>query len=64
MFIYIKYNGRRWVADLVKDYKIIQQLSTEAGLSHDQPDANEAYDKLLSAAGKHGIGLETDYIKG
>lgn len=60
-FIPIKYINGRWKADYVRDHKIVTQLRKEAGLKDVWPDVkDETYDLLLSAASKHGLGLETN----
>lgn len=60
MWIKIKLINGRWKADLVKDFKIMDQLRRESGLG-DGSDSPGAYDRLLSTAGKYGLGLETDW---
>lgn len=57
----VKYRNGRWRADLVDDYKLVNQLRAEAGLRNAAwPDPPDAYDRLLIAAGNHDMGLETD----
>ena len=55
-------NGR-WHADLVAHRKIIQQLRKEAGLTDKWPDPQDAYDRILAAAGKHNLGLQRIYTE-
>jgi hypothetical protein len=60
-FIAIRYQNGRWNADRVLDRPIIRQLRKEAGVSDLWPDnPDKVYDALLSAAGEHGLGLETE----
>jgi hypothetical protein len=61
-FVKLAHRNGRWRADLVVDYKTVRQLREEAGLkNHPWPDPPDAYDRLLSAAGKHELGLETEH---
>jgi hypothetical protein len=61
-FIPIKHTNGRWRSELVKDYKAVNQLRKEAGLHLETwPDPPDAYDRILAAAGKHGLGLETSF---
>jgi hypothetical protein len=60
MFVQIQHLNGRWRAALVKDYKLVNQLRKEAGLSLTTwPDPPDAYDRLLEAAGDRDMGLET-----
>lgn len=61
MFIKIRYINGRYRQDLIQDHKIVSQLRREAGISnHPWPEPPEAYDKLLCAASRHGLGLEME----
>lgn len=60
MFIKVKVTNGRLHADLARDRRIVGQLRREAGLGGAWPDPPDAYDRLLGAAGRHGIGLETE----
>lgn len=57
-FIRVVLRNGRWGADLIRDSATIRQLRQEAGLLQSGRDADGAYDALLSAAGRHGYGLE------
>jgi len=60
-YIKVRYINGRWKADLVCNCVIMTQLRREAGLNQEAwPDPADAYDRILFAAGKHGIGLETE----
>lgn len=42
-----------------KNYRqLVRQLRKKAGLTDEWPDPKNAYDRILSAASKHGLGLE------
>jgi hypothetical protein len=59
-FIPMAYKNGRWHADLVRHRSLVRELRKEAGLNDAVfPDPENAYDLILDAAGKHGIGLET-----
>jgi len=61
MWLKIKLINGRWRSDSVHAYKVMTQLRAEAGLaSAPWPDPPDAYDRLLTAAGEHGIGLEAN----
>jgi hypothetical protein len=60
-FIPIKFRNGRWRAELVADYKLVNQLRDEAGLKNAPwPDPPDAYDRILEAAGNRDFGLETE----
>ena len=60
MFIRVSNKNGRWRADRVEHSRILNQLRKEAGLHLEPyPDPPDAYDRLLSAAGRHNFGLET-----
>lgn len=60
-FIKVRFLNGRWRSDLIADYPAVTQLRKEAGLTLKvYPDPGDAYDKLLVAASKHGLGLETE----
>ncbi len=58
-YIPVTYTNGLWHADLVEHRPFVRKLRQEAGLGKTDPHGPEAYDKLLSAASKHGHGLET-----
>ena len=61
-FLPIAFVNGRWRADKVEDWKLMEQLREEAGLKHAPwPDDSKAYEKLLTAASKHSLGLQTEF---
>jgi hypothetical protein len=58
-FLPVRKRGARWSCEFVRDHKVFKQIREEAGLAHCVTDPEDAYDRLLTAAGRHGIGLET-----
>lgn len=57
-FIRVVLRGGVWRPDLVANWKVFMQLRDEAGLPKSPPDPEDAYDRLLAAAGRHNLGLE------
>lgn len=62
-FIPMAYKNGRWHADFVRDRPIVRQLRKEAGLTDKWPDPEDAYDRILEAAGKHNLGLQRTYAE-
>lgn len=61
-FIPVKIVNGRWASDKVHLRSIFKQLRREARLSDSGPDPKNAYDLLLTVAGKHQLGLETTEV--
>ena len=58
-YILVAFKNCHWGAVMVADYRVVQQLRKEAGLANMKmgEETYNDYDKLLTAAGNHGLGL-------
>ena len=61
-FLAIEFRNGRWKTKFLNQRKLLEQIRDEAGIKHKPhpDDMNEDYEKILTAASAHGIGIETE----